>query len=997
MDIPRKSIMAQFQQPTAPSPRQALNGQGVLRIPARKNNARTHPKVETNPKLGIGTWNVKSLYIAGKLDNLVKEMERCNLDIIGLSEIRWPDSGKCTKEKATLYYSGNNLPHHYNGVGFLVSKKTNKAVKNFVAYSDRTALLQVRAAPVDLNIIQIYAPTLDKPENEVDQLYKEIKELMGLVKKSEGLIIMGDFNAKVGQGRVEDVVGDFGLGDRNNRGDKLIQFCQEEKLVITNTWFKLPPRRLYTWQSPQHTKDHIIRNQIDFILINQRYRNGLHGVRTYPGTDIGSDHNPVVGKLKIKLKRIKRRSINKIDINNLRKPEVQIKVREKVNEAIAEITSLSQRPTNIEDTWNNFKSAIATVTKNEIGPPSSKKKKWMTDEILSLMDKRRSFKNKDEIKYQNINKEIRAETRKAKEQWLQDRCIEIEELEEKHDHFNIYKLVKEVTGRTKPCKLNNIIKDNKIITDPKELLHHWKSYTQQLYAENYQRNFTDEYESEPSPNIMKAEVLKAIKQSKQGKAAGTDDVYVEVVKLLNDENVDALVELFNNIYDQGEIPQDWLQSTFVPIPKIPNAKRCDQYRMISLLSHVSKLFLKIIHARIYNRCERDISPTQFGFRQGFGTREALFSLTVLLQKCRDQRKDVYMCFIDYQKAFDCVKHTELIRLLQERKIDKNDLRFIKNLYMNQTASVRVGSETTQSFPIEKGVRQGCVLSPLLFNLYSEAVFESALKDTEDGIKINGQVVNNLRYADDTVIIADSQEALQRLIDKINNEGERLGLKINSDKTKVMIISRTPAVNSNILVNGKNIQRVPKFKYLGSWITEDLDPDTEIRCRIEQARATFMNMRELLSNKSLDLMLRYRFVKCYIYSVLLYGVETWTIKANTMNRLEAFEMWVFRRMLKIPWTDHVTNAEVINRMGRERELLQLVKRRKAAYLGHIFRNTKYQFLKLIMEGKIEGRRGIGRKKYSWLKNIRDWTNLDAHALFRAAQDRNEYARIVANIH
>lgn len=547
--------------------------------------------------------------------------------------------------------------------------------------------------------------------------------------------------------------------------------------------------------------------------------------------------------------------------------------------------------------------------------------------------------------------------------------------------------------------MNNIVKDNRIISDPKDLLLHWKEYTQQLYAEKNKRNFAEDYEGEPSPKILKSEVLKAIKQSKQGKAVGPDEVYIEIIKLLNDENLDSLTEIFNNIYETGEIPQDWLQSIFVPIPKKPNANHSDQYRMISLLSQVLKLFLKIVHTRIYNRCEMDVSPTQFGFRQGFGTREALYSLTALLQKCRDQQKDVFMCFIDYQKAFDCVKHVELIKMLQDKRIDKNDARFIKTLYANQTASVKVGNETTQKFPIERGVRQGCVLSPLLFNLYSEAIFERALTDAEDGIKINGQVVNNLRYADDTVIIADSQEALQRLIIKISTEGERLGLRINIDKTKVMMVSRTSNVNLNITVNGKKIQQVSKFRYLGSWLTEDLDPDVEIRSRIEQARVTFMNMRALLSNNSLNLALRYRFVKCYFtfYSVLLYGVETWTIKANVMNRLEAFEMWVLRRMLKIPWTEHATNEEVLNRMGIERELLQTVKRRKAAYLGHIFRNSKYQFLQLIMEGKIEGRRGIGRKKFSWLKNIRDWTNLDAHALFRIAQDRSEYARIVANIH
>lgn len=685
-------------------------------------------------------------------------------------------------------------------------------------------------------------------------------------------------------------------------------------------------------------------------------------------------------------------------MNKLKKAEIRAEAKEEINREIAKIRTLPQPPDDVGKTWDRLKNAIVTTTNNIVGPPTYKRRRWMTDEILSLMAERGLCKNRDQTKYKEIDKQIRREIRRAKEQWMEDKCTEIETMEEKHDHFNIHKLVKETTGRTKHYKSNSIKDDsNELITDISSLLNHWKEYTEQLFRENEQRIITDNCAGETAPKILKSEIIKAIKQGKQGKAAGPDEIYIEIIKLLDEENIEVLVQMFNNIYESSQIPQDWLHSVFVPLPKKPNADHCDQFRMISLMSQVLKLFTKIIHGRIYNRCEKEISTTQFGFRQGFGTREALFSLSVLLQKCRDQRKNVCVCFIDYQKAFDCVNHSELIKLLEEKMVDRNDLAFIKKLYLNQIASVKVGNETTSSFPIEKGVRQGCVLSPLLFNLYSEAIFDSALKDTDDGIKINGYAVNNLRYADDTVIIADNQEALQRLIDRVSAEGERLGLKINIDKTKTMMVGRTPIDRLNISVNGQQIQQVPKFKYLGSWITEDLDPDTEIRSRIEQARAIFTNMRTLLSNQSLSLRLRYRFVKGYVYSVLLYGVETWTLKAKTMNRLEAFEMWIYRRLLRIPWTDRVRNDEVLRRMGTERMLLQIVKKRKTAYLGHIFRNTKYQFLKLIMEGKIEGKRGIGRKKYSWLKNIRDWTGLDAHSLFRVAQDRDEFARIVANIH
>ena len=134
----------------------------------------------------------------------------------------------------------------------------------------------------------------------------------------------------------------------------------------------------------------------------------------------------------------------------------------------------------------------------------------------------------------------------------------------------------------------------------------------------------------------------------------------------------------------------------------------------------------------------------------------------------------------------------------------------------------------------------------------------------------------------------------------------------------------------------------------------VDPDMEIKCRIEMARAAFNKMRNLFCNDNINLKLRQRMIKCYVWSVLLYGCETWTLKVNTMNRLEAFEMWLHRRMLKIPWTDLVSNTEVLRRARAERELLSIVKVRKISYLGHVLRGGKYHLLHLILKGKIEGR-------------------------------------------
>ena len=139
------------------------------------------------------------------------------------------------------------------------------------------------------------------------------------------------------------------------------------------------------------------------------------------------------------------------------------------------------------------------------------------------------------------------------------------------------------------------------------------------------------------------------------------------------------------------------------------------------------------------------------------------------------------------------------------------------------------------------------------------------------------------------------------------------------------------------------------------------------------------------------------VKCYVCPILLYGVEAWTLKVTTMNRQEAFEMWIFRRILRIPWVGRVTNRDVLKRSNTQRELLNTVKCRKISYLDHILRGRKYRLLQLILKGKIEGRRGPMRTQQSWLRNIMKWTGMrSVEELFCAAENRDVFARVIANV-
>ena len=180
----------------------------------------------------------------------------------------------------------------------------------------------------------------------------------------------------------------------------------------------------------------------------------------------------------------------------------------------------------------------------------------------------------------------------------------------------------------------------------------------------------------------------------------------------------------------------------------------------------------------------ELPDVQAGFRKGRGSRDQIANIHWIIKKAREFQKNIYFCFFDYAKAFDCVCHNKLWKILKEMGRSDHLTCFLRNPYADQETTVRTGHGTTDCFQIGKGVRQGCILSPCLFNLYAEYIMRNAgLDETQAGIKIAVRNINNLRYADDTTLMAESEKELKSLLMKVKEESEKAGLKLNIQKTR----------------------------------------------------------------------------------------------------------------------------------------------------------------------------------------------------------------------
>ena len=219
------------------------------------------------------------------------------------------------------------------------------------------------------------------------------------------------------------------------------------------------------------------------------------------------------------------------------------------------------------------------------------------------------------------------------------------------------------------------------------------------------------------------------------------------------------------------------------------------------MCHTLKLLLTIILRRISDKINREVGDEQAGFRKNSGTREGIFNLKMIVEKCIETQKDMYACFIDYSKAFDTVNHKKLIECLKTTDIDLSDIALVANFYWEQDTKIRIGNHMSESLKIKRGVRQGCVLSPSLSNLYTENIFRQI--DELPGVKIGGRNINNLRYADDTVLLAETEEDIQKIVDQVKRESESFGLLMNAKKTKTMVFSKSSnPPNTRIHIEGK---------------------------------------------------------------------------------------------------------------------------------------------------------------------------------------------------
>ena len=903
-----------------------------------------------------------------------------NLSVLGLSEVR--RNGERIQETQfgnLLCHIGNNCGQR--GVGFIIKSEWKENLIEFIGINDRIAVAKFRGIKEKrLVMIQVYAPTAQSEESECEIFYEDLSDTLGkYCNNKHQILILGDFNSQVGSRLPgeQEIMGPYNYGIRNERGERLLQFCAENRLKIVNTFYKKRKGRMWTWISPN--MEH--KNQIDYILAPQNTKNVLNfDVMNF---EYGTDHRLIKCILNMANPHPNFKKSNGKMEGEMWIDEYKNNVNEILSKADPEdMESIDSLANFIEISINNAISKLSTTdNKNKGGGfPIEIKNLTVARENLKRM---KNKTKKDKIEINLLSKTIRAKIRQYN--WEKNNQVISSLLDTTKSTKKMRKNL--FPGKIWATHLND--KNNKKVTSRHKMNQLATNFYEELYNEivplEADKLLSENIIVEESiPEISISEIETVIKTLKANKAPGSDGIYNEHIKHGGEKLTQLIHVLFCKIMNEGKTPSAWNKSDIILIYKKGDRHKVENYRPISLTPVLGKIFSKILANRLNSYLEHQQPREQAGFRRNWSTIDHLFVINQLIEKGEEYGVSFHMAFIDFAKAFDSLNYKFLIESLINQGIPKLYIKVIINLYTDLEA--RIITDTTGNyFKIRKGVKQGDPMSSMLFNVALEEVFKSL--DLENkGLKINGEFLNNLRFADDVVMITNELEQLKQMVLELNEASKIAGLNINLSKTKIFSKSKMhePIVIENIPLEGKD-----EVIYLGQLIAWDKRNEKEINRRIILAWKKFWSLKFIFkgpfSNKQ-----KSEIFNSSVIPSLIYGSQTWVMSKKDENKMKITQNAMERSMLNIRKKDRIPTKIIKNKLKNNINAVHAIKRLKWDWAGHVARMEDRRWTSILPNWFLKTGRKPGRQKARWKDDVVKF--LSTNLYHRVAQDRREWARL-----
>ena len=557
-------------------------------------------------------------------------------------------------------------------------------------------------------------------------------------------------------------------------------------------------------------------------------------------------------------------------------------------------------------------------------------------------------------------------------------------------------------------------KEGELIGEEEGIIKRWKEYFEELLneemGEDTQQQNTNNREKETSNEVVedvtREEINNIVQVLKNNKSPGQNLISAENIKYGGEIIKEKIYELIKDIWTRETLPKAWSTSIIIPLFKKGDKTNCENYRGIALLDVVYKIFASIIKKRIEPYIESELGEYQGGFRKNRATTDQVFTLKQILISCYEYSLPVHMLFIDFKKAYDSVKRTEVIDILKEYKVPAKLVRLIQTTLDKTMCAVRIDGKTSEHFQVKSGLRQGDPLSTILFN----AVLEKVIR--ESGINREGTIYTKshqcLAYADDIVLIARSAKELQRITQKLTDAAGKRGLQINEEKSNYLQL-KTNAKNTakietygslEITTNdGDNLKfrGVESYMYLGVPINNRCNEEEEIKFRIAKGNRCAGGLHSMITSKQISRNTKVRIYKTILRPTLMYASETWVLNKSTQSELEIWERTILRRIYggkkgEMGY-ERRTNKEIYD-LFKEPPIGEVVKARRMQWLGHLERMNEQRIVKHLAWKEPVGKKRKGRPRKKWREAVAiDLKERQITNWKEKAKDRKTWQKII----
>ena len=498
--------------------------------------------------------------------------------------------------------------------------------------------------------------------------------------------------------------------------------------------------------------------------------------------------------------------------------------------------------------------------------------------------------------------------------------------------------------------------------------------------------------------ISQEEVMQVVRKMKRRKAAGPDQVCIELMKEMDADNLREVTALLQKWWDSEDIPREALQARVVLIFKKGNANDLGNYRPISLLNIMYKIFAAVLQRRLAKALDERLQETQFGFRRRRSTADAIHCVRRVIDKGEMTNSKTLLVLLDWEKAFDKVSHVGLFCALERMGIETKIIKLIKELYSQPQFCVEIDGETSAWHTQAAGIRQGCPLSPYLFIILMTVLFKDVHRihkpHTVD-TRVTGTSFDEVLYADDTILISESERAVEKALAAIEKEGGKYGMKLNKAKCELLAFGQVRPIR---LTEGSKLKPKEEVRYLGCALNNKADSSKELQKRIADCMVVLNNLQLFWRHGDSSIKKKLEVYNAVIKTKLIYGLESLQLTQASTKKLDTFQLKGLRKILKLETTyinSEYSNDYVYERATQEiRSGVDANVSKGVERLSHSYEKARLKLFSQLILAKDSGdpkehvtfaerfkphnygTRRVGRPRLNWIKETTNlfWNNV-----------------------